>query len=94
MTFLERQLEDPVRWARIKRWFYVGLAVVALAECALALAQRVLPRFFESEHDPFWFERIPGWGSLYGLVSCVAIIVVSKILGKVWLMRREDYYDS
>ena len=94
MNFLERQLEDPLRFARIKRWFYVGLAVVLLAECALALAQKVLPRFFDSEHAQFWFESIPGWGSLYGLVSCVAIIVVSKILGKVWLMRREDYYDS
>ena len=28
------------------------------------------------------------------LASCVAIIVVSKLFGKVWLMRREDYYDA
>ena len=40
------------------------------------------------------FEDWPAWGSLYGFVSCVAIIVVSKILGKLWLMRPEDYYDS
>ena len=39
MNFLESQLEDPVRFTRIKRWFYVGLAVVALAEI-------VLPRVF------------------------------------------------
>ena len=35
MNFLEKQLEDPVRFARIKRWFYGGLAVVALAEIVL-----------------------------------------------------------
>lgn len=91
MSFLERQPEDPVRFAqprrRLKRWFYVGLAAVALAEF-------VLPRIFRGDHAHFWFERIPAWGSLYGLVSCVAIIVVSKLLGKVWLMRGEDYYDS
>lgn len=87
MNFLERQLEDPVRFARIKRWCYVGLAVVALAEI-------ILPRVFHAEHSHFWFENFPAWGSLYGLVSCVAIIVVSKLIGKVWLMRREDYYDS
>ena len=27
------------------------------------------------------------------LISCVLIIVVSKLLGKLWLMRSEDYYD-
>jgi hypothetical protein len=86
MSFLERQLEDPVRFAHIKRWFYRGLIVVALAEVAL-------PIIF-GRHPHFWFERIPAWGSLYGLVSCVTIIIVSKFLGKVWLMRREDYYDS
>ena len=40
------------------------------------------------------FEDLIAWGSLYGFVSCVAIIVVSKLIGKLWLMRREDYYDS
>ena len=87
MNFLERNLEDPVRLARIKRWFYVGLATVALAEI-------VLPLILHGDHSHFWFESFPAWGSLYGLASCVVIIVVSKILGKVWLMRREDYYDS
>jgi hypothetical protein len=49
---------------------------------------------FHSEHYDFWFDSFPAWSSLYGFVSCLAIIIVSKILGKVWLMRREDYYDS
>ena len=94
MSFLERQLEDPVRFARIKRWFYMSLAVMALAEIVVALAQLVVPNMFHGG-DHFWFENyIPAWGSLYGLASCVAIIVGSKFLGKVWLMRREDYYDS
>jgi uncharacterized membrane protein (DUF106 family) len=87
VNFLQRQLEDPVRFSRIKRWFYVGLAAVALAEI-------VLPLIFHGDHSHFWFESFPAWGSFYGLASCVVIIVVSKILGKVWLMRREDYYDS
>ena len=87
MSFLERQLEDPVRFTRIKRWSCVGLAMVALAEI-------VLPRIFDGLHPHFSFESLPAWGSLYGLVSCVAIIVGSKALGKLWLMRREDYYDS
>ena len=87
MNFLGKHLEDPVRFARIKRWFYVGLAVVALAEM-------VLPRIFHGDQHHFSFESFPAWGSLYGLASCAAIIVVSKLIGKAWLMRREDHYDS
>ena len=87
MNFLQKQLEDPVRFARIKRWFYAGLVVAALAEI-------VLPYIFRGGESHFSFEDFPAWGSLYGLISCVAIIVVSKLIGKLWLMRRENYYDS
>ena len=87
MNFLQRYLEDPVRLARIKRWFYAGLAIVALAEI-------VLPRIYPGGESHFSFEDFPAWGSLYGLVSCAAIIVVSKLIGKLWVMRGEDYYDS
>jgi uncharacterized membrane protein len=87
LSFLARQLEDPVRLARIKRWSIVGLILAAVAEI-------VLPLVFHGGHHYFSFEGFPAWGSLYGLISCVAIIVVSKLLGKLWLMRREDYYDG
>ena len=87
MNFLEKQLEDPVRFARIRRGFYVGLAVVALAEI-------VLPRIFHGGPHHFSFESFPAWGSIYGLLSCAVIIVGSKLIGKAWLMRREDHYDS
>jgi hypothetical protein len=70
-----------------KLWFYAGLAALALGEVAV-------PRLFPKDHAHFWFEDLPAWGSIYGLVSCEAIIVVSKLLGRLWLMRRENYYDS
>lgn len=87
MNFLQKQLDDPVRLGRIKRWFYVGLGVVAILEF-------MLPHLFHGGESHFAFENFPAWGSLYGFISCVAIIVVSKIIGKLWLMRRENYYDS
>ena len=87
MSWLERQLEDPVRIARIKRWSCVGLVVIVLAEI-------VLPLVSHGGHAHFSFESFPAWGSIYGFVSCAAIIVVSKLIGKAWLMRREDHYDA
>ncbi len=86
MSGLSRLLEDPVRFARLKSCFYIGLAVVIVAEIAL-------PLVVGGGHPHFSFESFPAWGSIYGFVSCVAIIVVSKLIGKKWLMRREDYYD-
>jgi hypothetical protein len=87
MRFLERQLSDPSGVTRIKRWFYTALALIAVGEI-------LGPYFVEMDPAHFWYEDFPAWGSLYGLVSCVVIIVVSKLLGKLWLMRREDHYDS
>ena len=74
---------SALRWAR---HLSVALGVIALVEIAA-------PYVLRSEPGHFWFEDLPAWGSLYGLVACVAIIVVSKILGKVWLVRPENYYD-
>ncbi len=86
MNFVARQLDDRIRFARIRRGFYVVLGVIGLAEI-------VLPRLFPGGEHHFDFEGWPAWGSFYGFASCVAIILVSKLIGKVWLMRRENYYE-
>jgi hypothetical protein len=72
--------------SRLKRWGYAGLVVLAASEV-------LAPRIFHGEPAHFWFEDLPAWGSLYGFAACVAIIVVSKVLGKLWLSRPENYYD-
>lgn len=87
MSFLQRQLEDPVRFARLKRWFYTCLCLVVIAEIATLI-------FSHDAHAYFSFEGFPAWGSIYGFVSCVVIIVGSKLIGKLGLMRREDHYDD
>ena len=71
----------------MKRWFYTALVVLAVSEFAA-------PRLLHGEPADFWFEDFPAWESIFGLVSCVVIIIGSKLLGKLWLMRRESYYDS
>lgn len=71
----------------MKRWFYAGLAAIAVIELAA-------PLVVETGDAHFWFENLPAWGAISGFVSCVAIVIVSKLLGKLWLARPEHYYDS
>ena len=87
MSILEKILEDPERFKRLKRVGIVSLIVFVVLEI---LVVNVL----HLGHPHFDFEKLPAFGSLYGLISCVLIVVVSKLLGKMWLMRREDYYDD
>ena len=71
----------------ITRAFYAALAVLALVEA-------VAPRMLYHEPPHFAFEDWPAFGSIYGFISCVAIILVSKFLGKHWLMRPEGSDES
>ena len=56
----------------------------------LILVDFIIPR-----HEIHFFgDKIPGFWSLFGFISCVLIIVGSKSIGHYWLVRDEDYYDE
>jgi di/tricarboxylate transporter len=86
VSFLERLLEDPARMKRLKRGSIGLLVVIAGVEIAAGL----MPG---EHHHHFAFEGWPAFGSAYGFLSCVVIILVSKFIGKKWLMRNEDHYS-
>ena len=65
---------------------YAMLTLMAL----LVIADALIP----TGYGRFPWDTIGGFGALYGLVSCVLIVVVSKLLGYLFLYRREDYYDD
>ncbi len=74
--------DHPQNIRKLKIGFYVVLVLL------------VLPDLFLHKHTLFSpVEAWPGFYALFGFVSCVAIIVISKLLGFV-LKRREDYYDD
>ncbi|WP_440997676.1 hypothetical protein [Arhodomonas sp. SL1] len=50
--------------------------------------------FKEPHYERFPWDGIGGFAALYGFVSCVLIIVVSKALGYAFLYRKEDYYGE
>ena len=77
------EIIDKLRMQTVKKFAY-GLLVL------LILVDFIIPR-----HEIHFFgDKIPGFWSLFGLISCALIIVVSKWIGQHWLMQDEDYYDK
>ncbi|MBE7415379.1 MAG: hypothetical protein HS130_09200 [Deltaproteobacteria bacterium] len=69
---------------RLLKWvFYAAMAVFIALDF-------VIPR----HHLYFYWDEIPGFSAVFGFISCVLIIIVSKALGKLWLQRKEDYYEK
>ena len=69
-------------------WHWIVLGVIALISVFVEI---------NMPHDPahdYWWGRIPAFYILYGFAGCVLIILVSKALGKLFLQRKEDYYDA
>ena len=74
---------EKLRTKTVKKFAYGNLVLLVAADF-------IIPR-----HEIHFFgDKIPGFWSLYGFISCVLIIVVSKWLGQHWLVRDEDYYDK
>ncbi len=61
--------------------FIVVLALTVLAELAI------------DRHGYFGIDGTLGFNAWYGLVTCVAMIVVAKVCG-VLLKRRDTYYET
>ncbi|MBI5560612.1 MAG: hypothetical protein HY883_05000 [Deltaproteobacteria bacterium] len=75
--------EDPKKTGILKKAAYALMAVLIIVDI-------LMPR----HHREFFWDEIPGFSAVYGLVSALAIIVVAKFLGhQLGIMKKEDYYD-
>lgn len=64
------------------RWLFYGvLGLLVVADVLVT-----------HEHVLFGLAGLPGFSAVYGLISCIVIILGSKVLGHAGLMKREDYY--
>lgn len=54
----------------------------------------VIDFFLPRDHPHFFWDLIPGFSAVFGFVSCILIIVVSKAFGHYAVGRQEDYYDD
>ncbi len=79
------KLEKPENIAKMKKYCYIFMGLLLIID--------VVYRFVGHPHIHFWGDKIPGFYALYGFIACYLILVVSKWIGQVWLLRSEDYYD-
>ena len=79
-----RFLEFLVSKTKTLRWIMFGILVF------LVILDVIIPAAYER----FPWDGIGGFGAVYGFISCVLIIVVSKALGYALLYRPEDYFDD
>lgn len=48
---------------------------------------------FPISHPHFWWQKIPVFDVLFGFFGCIVIVLFSKWIGHIWLMKGEKYYD-
>jgi hypothetical protein len=70
----------------MKKWHWVALAV-------LTIISLILEFTFLADYDSHWWNSIPAFYAIWGFLSCIVIIYVSKWLGKLFIFRKENYYD-
>ena len=60
-----------------------------------ALIILIIVDFIIPRHEIHFFgDKIPGFWSLFGFIACVLIIIASKWIGHLGLMKDENYYDE
>lgn len=81
MSKIVKYFEQPNVGKAVRYIFYASLVLLLILE------------FFIEKHPYFSWAAFPAFNAVYGFISCVVIIVVAKVLGKLWLQKGEDYYD-
>ncbi len=67
------------------------LLILVLATIGISVLSDLMVR--RGEYGEWWY-AVPGFFALMGLLGCMAIVVISKLLGHYWLQKREDYYGQ
>ena len=67
--------------------------VYILVIVAMVAATIVEALFAEPDHHNLW-DVTPGFDVLFGLVGCVALIILAKIIVAPLIQKDEDYYEG
>ncbi len=67
---------------------------VAVALLAVLVLLDAVPAIGGKEHAHTAAEHIPAFWAAFGLLGCLALVIVSKAYGRLGISTREDYYDE
>ncbi|MDP2767611.1 MAG: hypothetical protein Q8O41_09220 [Candidatus Methanoperedens sp.] len=79
-------LDEPKNINILRKLFYLSLIVVVILEFIMIRREHI-------ELSPEHIAEFPAFHAWYGFIACVLIILVSKFIGYLLLMKEEDYYD-
>jgi hypothetical protein len=70
---------------RVKKILFAALFLVVILDTGLVVGGLA--------HGHFRFENLPAFGAVAGFFLGCLVILVSVLLGRLGLVREEDYYD-
>ncbi len=73
----------------MKREHWAALAFVVIIS---VISELLTP--LDAEHATHWWSGVPAFYAVFGLLGCIVIILFAKLIGKLFLVKREDYYDA
>jgi hypothetical protein len=80
IDFLRDRLPTVVR---------AGLAVLVVL-----VVLDAVPAVVDKEHAHTALEHVPAFWTGFGLLGCLLLVVLAKMLGRLGISTREDYYDD
>lgn len=70
----------------MKKWHWIVLGLIF----GIAL---ILEFTFLSDYKSHWWNHVPAFYALWGFLGSVVVIFISRWLGKLFILKDEDYYD-
>jgi TRAP-type C4-dicarboxylate transport system permease small subunit len=67
---------------------------VCLVLLALLVVLDAIPAVVDKEHAHTPAEHWPAFWTMFGLLGCGVLVLISKLFGRFFVSRREDYYDE
>ena len=59
----------------------------------LLIVRLIFEFTYLADYDSHWWNHVPAFYALWGGLGCAALIFITKGLGKIFILRDEDYYD-
>jgi phage-related holin len=67
---------------------------VSLAVLVALVVLDAIPGIVDKKHAHTAMEHVPAFWTVFGLLGCLLLVIISKAFGRLGISTREDYYDE